>query len=147
MKDDTYFMGLAIEEARKGMAAGNMPVGSVIVKDGTVVGRGHNTVISGHDVTAHAETEALRDACRKLNTEDLTGATCYTGVEPCPMCLWAIVLSGVSRLVIAARHVDLGATHGSYAVERLLEMTGRKLEVVSGVRRDESLKLRRGWSR
>jgi tRNA(adenine34) deaminase len=146
MDDDQYFMGLAIEEARKGMAAGNMPVGSVIVKDGKVVGRGHNTVSSGHDVTAHAETEALRDACRNLNTEDLTGATCYTGVEPCAMCLWAIVLSGASRLVIAARHVDVGTAYGSYSVENLLDMTGRKLEVVSGERREESVELRRSWT-
>ncbi len=144
MHDDDYFMGLAMDEARKGKAAGNLPVGSVIVRDGKVLGRGHNTVAVGHDVTAHAEVAALRDACRNLNSENLAGATCYTGVEPCPMCLFAIVISGVSRLVIGARFVELNRGYGTYTVEKQLKLIERTLEVVSGVRRDESKQLMRG---
>jgi tRNA(Arg) A34 adenosine deaminase TadA len=66
------------------------PFGCVIVKDGEIVGRGYNRVVAGHDPTAHAEIEAIRDACKNLGTHQLDGCTLYTSCEPCPMCLGAI---------------------------------------------------------
>ena len=115
MDDHAHFMGLAVEEAQTALDEGNPPFGSVIVCGGKIVGRAHNTVVTGTDVTAHAETEAIRDACRNLRTTDLKGATCYTSMEPCPMCLWAIVLSGLTRLVIGGRFDECLALRGRWS--------------------------------
>src|SRR5262245_52656569 len=96
-------MALALAEVRAAAAEGNLAVGSVI-------GRGHNLVRTSGDPTAHAETVALRDACRALGNLELPGSTCYTTMEPCPMCCWAIVVAGIERVVLGARHVDAGNT-------------------------------------
>ena len=129
---------LAIAEARKAGASGNVAVGSIIVRDGTVIGAGHNAVRSTGDLTAHAEICAIRDACARLGTTELTGAMLYTTMEPCPMCLWAICISGVHRLVLGARHTSFHRPElGGYAVERMLELTANPLELVTGVLADE----------
>lgn len=128
------FMRLAIDEGRRGGEAGNLAVGSVIVRDGTVIGRGYNTAVSEGDPTNHAEIVAIRHACGTLASAQLTGATLYTAMEPCPMCAWAICMVGIKRLVLGARHATFHRPEmGAYAIERLVEMTGAKLEVVSGV--------------
>ena len=81
MPEDRHsFMGLALEEAERGKAEGNVPVGSVIVRGGEVIGRGRNRVASDRDPTCHAEVDALRDACRNLDSPDLSGAACYTTI-------------------------------------------------------------------
>ena len=83
-------MKRAIEEAREGIRAGHGgPFGTVIVKDGQIVGRGHNCVLRDHDATCHGEVAAIRDAGRHLGTYDLTGCELYTTGEPCHMCLCA----------------------------------------------------------
>ena len=88
MCEHKKYLELSVEEATLGMRAGDGgPFGAVIVRDGLVIGRGHNTVIHSHDPTAHA---AIRDACKRLNTHHLTGAKIYSNFEPCPMCLAAI---------------------------------------------------------
>ena len=128
------FMGQALEEARVACAEGNAAVGSVIVKGDRVVGRGRNLVQTSGDPTAHAETVAIRDVCGQLETTDLSGSTCYTTMEPCPMCCWAIVVAGIDRVVLGARHVDAeNATVGDYTVEGLVAMTGRDLELTTGI--------------
>lgn len=92
-------MQMAIDEARIGIGNGDGgPFGSVVVKDGEVVGRGHNRVIGSHDPTAHGEVEAIRDACRLLNTYDLTGCDIYTTGEPCHMCLCACMWANIRRI-------------------------------------------------
>ena len=141
--DHHHFMGLAIDQAQRGLAEGNSAIGSVIVRDGTVIGEGHNTVTTDIDPTAHAETVAIRDACRKLGTTDLAGATCYTTVEPCPMCCWMIVRSGIRRLVLGARYAGLqGADMGDYTVEGLVALTAKSLDVVTGIRVEECVAVR-----
>lgn len=142
--DHDHWMGLALDEARLARDRGNVAVGSIIVRDGEVIGRGRNEAISGLDPTAHAETVAIRDACRRLATTDLSRAVCYTTVEPCPMCCWAIVLAGIDRLVVGARYADVGTINvGDYGVERLVAMARRSLEVVDGVRTGECLEVYR----
>ena len=85
------FLKQAIEEALAGLRAGaGGPFGAVIVKNGKIIGKGHNTVLKTHDPTAHAEMNAIRDACRNVGDHHLTGAIIYTNFEPCPMCLGAI---------------------------------------------------------
>jgi guanine deaminase len=87
----THFMEMAVKLSAEGMNKGvGGPFGCVIVKDGEIVGRGSNSVSSTNDPTAHAEVVAIRDACKNLDTFQLTGCEVYTSCEPCPMCLGAI---------------------------------------------------------
>ena len=87
------FMSLAIEEARQGIISGEGgPFGTVIVKDGKVVGKGHNQVVSNNDPTCHGEMQAIRNASANLHTFDLSGCELYTTGEPCPMCYGALIL-------------------------------------------------------
>ena len=93
------FMQEAIEEAYTGIRQGHGgPFGSVIVKDGKIVGRGHNRVLLRHDPTCHGEVEAIRDACSKLGTHDLSGCQIYTTAEPCPMCKGAILWANIGKV-------------------------------------------------
>ena len=74
------------------------PFGAVVIKDNKIVGKGHNRVLINHDPTCHAEIEAIRDACKNLNTHDLTGCTLYTSCYPCPMCLSAIIWANIKKV-------------------------------------------------
>ena len=96
---DNPYMQEAIAEAVEGIRAGHGgPFGSVIVKDGEIVGRGHNRVLLNHDPTCHGEVSAIRDACEKLGTHDLTGCKLYTTGEPCPMCLCACLWANIEKV-------------------------------------------------
>lgn len=140
------FMRQALTAAAEAEAAGNVPVGSLIVLNGAVVGVGQNRASSAHDPTAHAEVDAIRDACRRRASTTLDGATCYTTMEPCPMCCWALQEAGIARLLLGARHAGLGRTdYGGYSVEALLALTGRRLEIVTDVLVPECEALRRNW--
>ena len=104
------FMKAAISEAQKGIRAGHGgPFGCVIVKDGNIVGKGHNEVIKRNDPTCHGEMEAIRDACARLGTEDLSGCELYTTAEPCPMCLGGILWANIKRVYYGCSRQD---THG-----------------------------------
>ncbi|WP_455529830.1 nucleoside deaminase [Ruminococcus sp.] len=93
------FMKTAIEEARTGINAGHGgPFGCVIVRDGKIVGRGHNEVVKRHDPTCHGEIMAIRDACENLGTHDLKGCQLYTTAEPCPMCAGAIMWANIQKV-------------------------------------------------
>ena len=99
MSDDPRFMLRAIELARMGMTAGaGGPFGAVVVKDGEIVGEGHNRVIATNDPTAHGEVVAIRDACARLGTFSLAGCEIHTTGEPCPMCLGAIHWARIGRI-------------------------------------------------
>jgi len=103
MNEHKKYLQLAIREASLGMRAGEGgPFGAVIVRDGEIIGRGHNTVIHSHDPTAHAEVNAIRDACAKLKKHHLTGAVIYSNFEPCPMCLSAIYWADIRILWFSA---------------------------------------------
>ncbi|TAE32959.1 MAG: nucleoside deaminase [Cytophagales bacterium] len=107
MTNDEQFLREAIRLAREGMNTGKGgPFGSVVVKDGQIVGRGSNEVTSTNDPTAHAEVVAIRDACRNLQTFQLDGCTLYASCEPCPMCLGAIYWARPSRIVYGSFHSD-----------------------------------------
>lgn len=90
---------MAIDEAMSGITSGDGgPFGSVVVKEGIVIGRGHNMVLGNNDPTAHGEVEAIRDACQRLGTHDLTGCDVYTTGEPCHMCLCACLWANIKRI-------------------------------------------------
>lgn len=104
------FMRRAIELAQSGVDDGlGGPFGCVVVKDGEIVGEGCNQVTSTNDPTAHAEVVAVREACRNLNSFQLTGCDVYTSCEPCPMCLGAIYWARPSRIFVAGTREDAAA--------------------------------------
>lgn len=141
--DHDTFMGHALDEAQKSYDAGNIAVGSVVVRDGEVIGRGQNRVESDNDVTAHAEVDAIRDACRNAGPDALVGTTLYTVCEPCPMCLGAINEAGIVRLVLGGRHSRVGITRfGDYRVERMVDLMKSGLELVTGIRESECEEMR-----
>ena len=146
MDDHQHYMQLALEDARAAMRAGNRPIGSVIVRDGEILARAGNTMFTDHDPSAHAEVAVLRVACSRLRTVELPGSTLYTSVEPCPMCLWALLEAKVARLVMGGRYASIGGYRlGRYTVESFLEFMDRKLEVVTGVLQAECEALRAEW--
>lgn len=101
------YMKIAIEEAYDGINAGDGgPFGAVIVKDGKIIGRGHNRVVKNGDPTCHGEMEAIRDACKRMGTFDLSGATIYTTGEPCPMCLGAILWANIEKVYYGCNVID-----------------------------------------
>jgi tRNA(adenine34) deaminase len=145
------FMRVALEEAVKGATEGNVAVGSVIVRASTVVARGRNLEISTGDLTAHAEIVAIREvsqASRQMQM-DLSDCTLYTTIEPCPMCCGAVMVSGISTLVIGARHhpAEFDSHRlGAYTVERLIDLAGwKRLQVVTDVLGQECIGVRREW--
>lgn len=107
--DDERCMGLALDLAREAGAAGEVPVGALVVRDGEVVGRGFNRPIGRHDPTAHAEIMALRDAAQNLGNYRLPGCTLYVTLEPCSMCAGAIMHARIDRVVFGARDPKTGA--------------------------------------
>ena len=106
---DEGFMREALALAAAAAQAGEVPVGAVVVNDGTVVGCGYNQPISGHDPTAHAEIVAMRDAARHLGNYRLTGCELYVTLEPCAMCVGAMIHARLARVVFGARDPKTGA--------------------------------------
>ena len=129
-------MQAAVEQARRAAAAGDVPIGAVIARDGRVIAAGHNRRIVDADPTAHAEMIAIRAAAESLGDWRLTGCTLAVTLEPCPMCAGAIVLARLDRLIYGAADPKAGAVHTLYRLctdERL----NHRVEVVAGVLAEE----------
>jgi len=136
-------MDRAIELAREAMDEDNGPSGCVIVRDGHVLGESRNLVQTNVDPTAHSELLAIRNAAALLGSTNLSGATLYSTMEPCPMCCWAIINANISIVVLGARIAGFRTSNtGEYSARALAEMTGRKLEIITGVREKECENLR-----
>ncbi|MFW6074331.1 MAG: nucleoside deaminase [Chloroflexota bacterium] len=133
------FMRIALEEAQTAKEEGNSPVGSVIVRDGDVIARGRNLVYTEHDITAHAETVALRNGGKAAQTVDFTGCTLYTTFEPCPMCCAAIQMSGVSTVIMGGRLKVGESNWPGYKIEDCLKtiVGGGRIAVVTGILQEE----------
>jgi tRNA(adenine34) deaminase len=108
-KDDGYFMSRALGLAKKAANRGEVPVGAVVVLDGEIVGRNHNRPISMNDPTAHAEILAVRSAARRIGNYRLAGCDLYVTLEPCAMCLGAILQARIRRLIYSAPDPKSGA--------------------------------------
>ena len=133
---DESSMRAALELARQAEAAGEVPVGAVVVRDGEIIGRGYNAPISRRDPTAHAEMMALRDAAQNIGNYRLVGCELFVTLEPCLMCAGAIMHARIARLVYGARDPKTGACGSvvdALAEQRLNHHTG----VVSGVLAEE----------
>ncbi len=100
------FLDMAIVESEKSVKLGSSPFGAIIVRDGVIIARAHNTVVLKKDPTAHAEVNAIRLACKKLGTFDLSGCDLYTSCEPCPMCAAASTWANISHVYYAADRKD-----------------------------------------
>jgi tRNA(adenine34) deaminase len=135
MEADEQLMDLALIEAEKAMAAGEVPVGAVVVSAGTVVGSGYNRPISASDPTAHAEMLAMREAARALGNYRLPEVTLYCTVEPCIMCAGAMIHARISRLAFGTPDPKAGAAGSIYNVLTDPRLNHR-VEVVSGICED-----------
>lgn len=133
MKDDVYWMGIALREANKAADLGEVPIGAVVVRDGSVLGRGHNLRESRHDPTAHAEMIAIRQAARRSGNWRLSGATLYVTVEPCVMCMGGILLARVDRVVFGCHDPKAGAAGSLYDLSADSRLNHR-LSLTAGVR-------------
>jgi tRNA(adenine34) deaminase len=129
---DAEFMALALDEARKAAKSGEVPVGAVAVIDGRVVARGHNQPIALVDPTAHAEIVALREAARILGAYRLPDVALYVTLEPCVMCVGAMVTARVARIVYGARDEKAGALGSVYDIGRD-GVLNHRIEVVGGI--------------
>ena len=102
MTEDNKFMQMAIDKAKEGVDKGQSPFGACIFKDDTVIACEHNEVWKNNDITAHGEIQAIRNACKKLGTIDLSGCTIYSTCEPCPMCFTAIHWARIDKIIYGA---------------------------------------------
>ncbi|KAF0220876.1 MAG: zinc-binding CMP/dCMP [Geobacteraceae bacterium] len=114
MKDDSYWMGIALREAEKAGDRGEVPIGAVVVRDGVAIAKGHNLREANKDPSAHAEMIAIRKAAKRLGDWRLTGTTLYVTLEPCIMCVGAIVLARIERVVFGCYDPKAGAAGSLY---------------------------------
>lgn len=135
MSSDVQFMNIALDLARQAADEGEVPVGAVVVRDGEVIGMGRNRRETCGNALAHAELEAINQACRHLGGWQLVGCTLYVTLEPCPMCAGAIINSRIERVVQGAMNPKAGSC-GSLI--NLFDIPyNHRPEVVSGVCADE----------
>jgi tRNA(adenine34) deaminase len=134
------FMGEALAEARNAIALGERPIAAVAVVDEAMVARAHDRVEESNDPTAHAVVVALREAARKLGRERLTDATIFSTLEPCSMCVGALLESDVAALVFAVPNMTDGAAGGVIQLAQHDDLP-RHIRIVSGIRRDEAEEL------
>ncbi len=146
MDDDFYYMGLALAEARKAYDQGEVPIGAVLVKDGSVVAAAYNRRESWQDATAHAEIIVMRAAGRQFGGWRLTGCTLYVTIEPCPMCAGALVMSRVDRLVYGSSDYKAGAVESVFNIVQHPALNHR-LTVTAGVRAAECAALMKDFFR
>jgi tRNA(adenine34) deaminase len=134
------YMRQALALAEQAQAAGEVPVGAVIVLNGEVVGKGCNSPIAANDPTAHAEMLAIRDACAHIGNYRLEGATLYSTLEPCVMCAGALVAARVGTLVFAARDLRFGGVRSKFRLADS-DLLNHRLEIVEGILAAESVRL------
>ena len=133
---DEFFMRQAMSEAEAAAALGEVPVGAVLVRDGVIIGRGHNLRETSNDPTTHAEMLAIRQGAEHISHWRLLDSTLYVTLEPCVMCMGAIILARIPRLVYGCRDPRVGAAGSIYDFSRD-ERFNHRVEVTEGVLRDE----------
>lgn len=129
------YMRRCLDLGRASLAAGEVPVGALVVRDGAVLGEGRESTKERLDPSAHAEVQAIRAACQSLGSSDLSGCTLYTTVEPCVLCAYVIRRAGVSRVVYGVPAGQAGGVTSRYALLADLELTGWPAppEILAGI--------------
>lgn len=140
LEQDLSMMKIAMDLAKEAAAAGEVPVGAIVVKDGQIIGRGSNAPIGLHDPSAHAEIQALRDAANNIGNYRLVDCTLYVTLEPCAMCTGAIQHARISRLVYGASDTKTGAC-GSVVNLMAETKLNHHTEVTNGIMADETAML------
>lgn len=146
---DAEFMKRAIELSRTNMLSdAGGPFGAVIVKDGKIVGEGWNKVTSTNDPTAHAEVEAIRDACKNLGTFELRGCVLYTSCEPCPMCLAATYWSRIDKIYFGNTRDDAAAVgfDDEFLYREIVKPMGDRAVPIKPLLRDQAILVFREWT-
>ena len=138
--DDSLYMSLAIQEAKKAFASNEVPVGAIIVQEDNIIGKGRNRVIANQNVTSHAEIEAIIDASKKVQNYRLNNSTIYVSLEPCHMCVKAIIDARIDEIVFAAPEPKTGSI---ISIDNLLDRISfnHKVSYRHGLMREESSKL------
>jgi tRNA(adenine34) deaminase len=145
--NDRNYMNLALEQALKAQQLDEVPVGAVVVdRKGCIIGYGHNQTITQSDPSAHAEMLALRSAAKKTGNYRLSGATLYTTIEPCIMCMGAVIHARLSRVVFGAPDPKWGAAGALYNFASDARLN-HNLEVVPGICEDETRNIIRSFFR
>ena len=132
MNPDESYLREALQLARESEAAGEVPVGAVVVLDGKIIGRGRNAPISTNDPTAHAEILAIRQAAAAAGNYRLERATLYATLEPCVMCAGALVAARLARLVFGARDLRFGGVRSKFRLADA-QLLNHRVEIVEGV--------------
>ncbi|MDQ3010600.1 MAG: tRNA adenosine(34) deaminase TadA [Acidobacteriota bacterium] len=133
---DQFFMGFALDEAKRARSLNEVPIGAIVVLDKHVIGTGYNQPIRLSDPTAHAEILALRQAAEQIGNYRLTDSTLYVTIEPCAMCAGAIVNARIRRLVYGAMEERAGGVNSVFQICTNSSLNHR-VEVISGVREEE----------
>ena len=138
--DDSSYMSLAIQEAKKAFASNEVPVGAIIVQEDKIIGKGRNRVITNQNVTSHAEIEAIIDASKKMQNYRLNKSTIYVSLEPCHMCVKAIIDARIDEIVFAAPEPKTGSI---ISIDNLLDRISfnHKVSYRHGLMKKESSKL------
>lgn len=136
MKDDAYYMRLAIEEAENAAQLGEVPIGAVIVHEGQVIARAHNLRETTQNAVTHAELSAIQAACAEIGSWRLEDTALYVTLEPCPMCAGAILQSRIPRVVYGARDPKGGCVHSFYELLNDARFN-HQCDVTEGVLADE----------
>ncbi len=140
LSDDVRWMQLALAQARRGQEAGEVPVGAVVIKDGEILGIGHNRNLLDADPAAHAEIVAMRQAALRLGNHRLNGCVLFCTIEPCAMCAGAMIHARIARLVFGASDPKAGAA-GSVLEVINHPALNHQMKVAGGVLREESAAL------
>jgi len=146
MDDDIQFMRIALEEARLALEKGEIPIGAVVVCADRILSRAHNSPISLHDPSAHAEILAIRKAAERIGNYRLIGTTLYVTLEPCIMCAGAIIQARISRVIFGAYDPKSGGVSSLYAIlndQRLNHI----VDVVGGILEEECSQILSGFFR
>ena len=138
--NDSSYMSLAILEAEKAFDSNEVPVGAIIVQEDKIIGKGRNRVIANQNVTSHAEIEAIIDASKKVQNYRLNNSTIYVSLEPCHMCVKAIIDARIDEIVLAAPEAKTGSI---ISIDNLLDRISfnHKVSYRHGLMREESSKL------
>ena len=143
-------MKLAIDKAKEGIKSGQAPFGACIVREGEVITCAHNVVWQNMDITAHAEINAIRYACRKLNAVDLSECIIYSTCEPCPMCFSACHWAKISGVVYGVNIEDaqkIGFSELAISNNEMAHIGNSTIKIIGDVLREENLKLFELWSK
>ena len=148
--NDKEFIQLAIEKAKESVTQGGFPAGAVVVKDEKIIGEGISIGNKLNDPTSHGEMAAIRNACKNLQTTDLSGSILYSSLEPCLMCLGAAIWSSVSKIVYACPKEKVSPDYygGNYKYAEINKTLNRPIKIIHFIELEaESLMLVREWEK